>query len=323
MSAMIECTVGVMAHNEAANIAKLLDALLAQRLRTVAIRRIVVVASGCTDGTAEIVRRIAAAKPRLRLLVQAERRGKASAINEFLPHAVGEVVVLESADTIPDQDTIEKLISPFADPSVGMTGARPIPANDPNRFWGYAAHLLWGLHHDIALQHAKLGELVAFRNVVTSIPDDTAVDEASIEAAITAQGLTVRYVPEAVVHNAGPQTLGDFLRQRRRIHAGHLHLRDTSRYQVSTMQVSTILRALARRLNPTPRKLAWTAAVVALEAWGRTLGAFDYRVRKRNPFVWDIAPTTKALSLTQRGGGAEGADSEPWSSSSVGFHGTG
>lgn len=320
---MTECTVGVMAHNEAATIGRLLHELLAQRLQTVAIRRIVVVASGCTDGTAETVQRIAGADPRLRLLVEAERRGKASAINRFLPHVVGEVVVLESADTIPDRDTIENLVSPFANPSVGMTGGRPIPTNDPNRFWGHAAHLLWGLHHDIALLHPKLGELVAFRNVVTSIPEDTAVDEASIEAAIAAQGLTVRYVPEAVVHNAGPQTLGDFLCQRRRIHAGHLHLRDTSRYEVSTMRVSTILRALARRLEPAPRKLAWTAAVVALEAWGRTLGMFDYRVRKRNPFVWDIAQTTKGFRFGQRGGSAEGADIEPWSSSSVGFRGTG
>jgi cellulose synthase/poly-beta-1,6-N-acetylglucosamine synthase-like glycosyltransferase len=320
---MIDCTVGVMAYNEAANIGQLLAALLWQRLKTVNLRRIVVVASGCTDETAEIVERIAAADPRVRLIAQPERRGKAAAINEFLPQAAGEVVVLESADTVPESNAIELLVRPFADPSVGMTGARPVPTNDPEHFWGHAAHLLWGLHHDIAQQHPKLGELVAFRNVVRSIPENTAVDEASLEAEIAARCLEVRYIGEAVVYNAGPETLGDFLRQRRRIYAGHLHLRDTSRYQVSTMRVTGILRALARRLEPNPRRLAWTAAVVALEAWARALGAYDYRLRRKNPFVWDIAQSTKAFGPTPPGVNADQVDAEPWSHSSVKSHGTG
>jgi biofilm PGA synthesis N-glycosyltransferase PgaC len=296
-----------MAYNEAANIGKLLGALLQQELQTVAIPRIVVVASGCTDETPQIVERIAAEEPRVQLVVQKRRLGKAAAINAFLPLAIGDAVVLESADTLPERDSIEKLVEPFADPSVGMTGARPIPTNDPNTFWGHAAHLLWGLHHDIALQQPKLGELVAFRNVVRSIPQDTAVDEASIEAEIAAKGLTVRYVPEAVVYNAGPDTAGDFIRQRRRIHTGHLHLRDTSHHEVATMRVSRIIGSLVRRLDRSPRKLAFTGAVIALEAWARALAVYDYRVRKRNPFVWDIAGSTKAFALPDAPVGGKGS----------------
>ena len=294
---MIDCTVGVMAYNEAANIGNLLAALLRQELCTVVIRRIVVVASGCTDEPPQIVQRIADEEPRVRLVVQEERRGKASAINAFLPLAVGDVVVLESADTIPEPDAIERLVAPFADQSVGMTGARPVPTNDPNRFWGHAAHLLWGLHHDIALQQAKLGEMIAFRRVMEAIPGNTAVDEASIEAEVSERGLDVRYVPEAIVHNTGPDTLADFLRQRRRIHAGHLHLRETSGHEVSTMKASRIVRLLLGRLEWSPRKITFTAVVAALEAWARTLAMYDYRVRKKNPFIWDIAGSTKAFAL--------------------------
>ena len=68
----------------------------------------------------------------------------------------------------------------------------------------------------------KLGEIVAFRNVIPRIPLDTAVDELSIQALITQLGYQLVYEPEAVVYNRGPATVGDFLRQRRRIYAGHL-----------------------------------------------------------------------------------------------------
>ena len=47
------------------------------------------------------------------------------------------------------------------------------------------------------------------------------VDEASIEAIVRAAGLELRYVPEAVVRNKGPETVADLVRQRRRITAGH------------------------------------------------------------------------------------------------------
>src|SRR5262249_28750353 len=78
------CSVGVMAHNEEANIGRLLDALLAQHLTTVEIGEIVVVASGCTDGTIGIVEEYRARDRRIGLVVQPAREGKTAAINLFL-----------------------------------------------------------------------------------------------------------------------------------------------------------------------------------------------------------------------------------------------
>jgi glycosyltransferase involved in cell wall biosynthesis len=88
-----------MAYNEEANIRQRLQALLAQKTGKVAIDAIVVVASGCTDGTEDIVREYVAIDPRVRLLTQARKEGKASAVNLLLRNTECEVVVLESADT--------------------------------------------------------------------------------------------------------------------------------------------------------------------------------------------------------------------------------
>src|SRR5437762_6475782 len=75
--------IGVMAHNEAGNVGRLLERLRSVELPGTAIR-IVVVASGCTDATVAVARRAAAAEPRVTVVVDPERRGKAVAINQFI-----------------------------------------------------------------------------------------------------------------------------------------------------------------------------------------------------------------------------------------------
>ena len=290
----INCSLGIMAHNEAANIGRLLARVAASRLERVRVAEIIVVASGCTDDTEAIVRAAAAADPRIRLISQPTREGKASAMNLFLRDAACDVLVLSSADLLPSEDAIERLVSPFADPEVGMTACRPEPVNDPATFMGFAAHLLWDLHHRMNLAGFKAGEMIAFRKVFTRIPPHTAVDEASVEPLIRGQGYGVRYVPDAVVYNKGPETVNDFLRQRRRIYAGHLEMQAALGYSVSTMSGGKIARLLLRNLDWRPRQLWWTARVVALEVYGRYLGRQDYRAR-RSHTVWEIAATTKEL----------------------------
>ena len=291
---MIRCTVGITAYNEAENIGRLLERLQAQQLKQVEIAEIIVVASGCTDATEQIVRQAVAQDQRIRLLVQPQREGKASAINLLLNEAEEAIIVLCSADLMPELDALEQLVTPLAEPSVGMTGCRPIPINDRNQFMGFAVHLQWELHHQISLQRCKAGEMVAFRKLFERIPPKTSVDEASIEPLIRGQGYEVRYVPSAVVWNKGPETVSDFLRQRRRIYAGHLEMIDTVGYAVSTMRATTILKLLWKQIEFRPKPLLWTIAVIALEGYGRWQGKRDYQ-QHHDHSVWEIAKTTKQL----------------------------
>ena len=181
----LECSVGIMAYNEEANIAQALDSILGQDLTVGRIAEVIVVASGCEDRTAEIVSEVAAHDRRVRLIEQARREGKASAINLFLAAARARVLLMVSADVIVEDGTIDSLLRHFSDPTVGMVGGHPIPVNSETSFLGHAVHLQWRLHDRIAQHSPKLGEIVAFRNVVPSIPLDTAVDEISIQALVT------------------------------------------------------------------------------------------------------------------------------------------
>lgn len=293
---MIGCCVAVMAYNEESSIGPALESLLKQEMETVRIEQIFVIASGCTDRTEEIVEGFAAKDGRIQLIQQHRREGKASAINLLIRCTDQEVIVLHNADTLSEPTTIEALVSPFANPDIGMVGGRPVPIDPKTTFMGFGTHLLWELHHQISLRRPKMGELIAFRNIFRQIPRDSAVDEASIEPLIVAQGLKLLYTPQAIVRNKGPGTVHDFLKQRRRIFAGHLYVKDLIGYQVSTMNGFFIIWLYLKNMRFDWRYFVWGPAFIVLEVVGRLWGAYDYTIWKRKPFAWPVAETTKDLT---------------------------
>lgn len=288
-------TIGVCVFNEEKNIEKLLNSLLNQKCSRPIIE-IIVVSSGSSDRTDDIVKNESLiSNLKVILLTQETREGKASAINLLLKHARGEIVVLESGDTLPAENTIERLTEPFKNPRVGMTGGHPVPINNPDTFLGFTVHLLWKMHHKLALQKPKLGELVAFRrDLVHEIPTDTAVDEAFIEALLDKQGYQLEYVPSAIVSNKGPETISDFLLQRRRISAGHLHLIREMGYVPSSMRLN-IVKLVFDDFTWSPRNVVWTCGAMVLEAYGRGLGFYDFYIKKDKHYIWNIAETTKDI----------------------------
>jgi hypothetical protein len=291
-----------MAYNEEANIARTIHAVLKQDGHSSRINEIIVVASGCTDRTVPIVAEIAIKEIRVRLCVQEKREGKASAINLFLKEAKSEVAILIGADVIPEESAIENLCSPFLNPKIGMVGGRPVPVNDVATFMGHSVHLLWRLHDRLARVHPKLGEVIAFRNVISGIPTNSAVDEISIQALISQLGYELIYQPKCVVYNKGPINVRDFLKQRRRIYAGHLKVRAQQNYEASTMKISPIVQQLVTCRDftiSTPKQALWTLGTVALESVARIQGYFDY-VSHREHHIWQMVDSTKDLEAGQR-----------------------
>jgi biofilm PGA synthesis N-glycosyltransferase PgaC len=289
----IRCSVGITAYNEEANIGRLLQAIMDQRLYEVEIAEIIVVASGCTDRTEEIVRQYMAKDPRIQLYVQEQREGKTSAINVFLAHAKEKICVLESGDTLPREDTIEKMVRMFRDPAVGMTGAQKVAVNTPDHIVGVLSHLRLKMEHQLCLEIPRLGELIAFRKVFDQIPPEVAMDEAFVEAFIIRRGMQVRYAPDAVVYNMGPETVRDFVKQRRRNYAGHLYLREKYGYRVSSLQNTRVIRIALEEVWGAIRLVATLGILGSLELYSRFLGTWDYRVRKKKHVVWDMAWSTK------------------------------
>lgn len=291
----IGCSIGIMAYNEEKNIARVLEAILSQKLKKVNISKIYVIASGCTDKTIPITKRIAKTDKRIKLLIQKRREGKSSAVNLFLKHTTSKVVVLVGADTISYDNVVEKLVAPFANENIGMTGAHPIPADSKDTFFGFTAHLLWEILHQVSLQSPKLGEMVAYRKIFERIPYASVVDEATVEPLIVGQGYKLLYVPDAVVINKGTESLSEFLNQRRRIHAGHLALMKVQGYSVSTLSKRRLMLAWVKTFRLEPRFIIYSPLVAVLELVARILGTYDYYFRKNSHTIWKMAPSTKRL----------------------------
>ena len=292
---MQTCSIGVLCYNEAKNIEKLLTALLNQKLETVTIEEIIVVSSASSDGTDEIVAKIAKEHPKIRLIQESERKGKSSSINTFITQAKSEILVIESGDTIPAKNTIEKLVSAFSDPEIGMTGGRPLPENNITTWTGYSVNLLWKLHHKMALQEPKLGEMIAFRKIFSSIPEESAVDEASIEAEIKKNHLKKKYIPTAIIHNKGPETFSEFIKQRRRIATGHLWLKQTENYSVSSQNPKLLLQLAIEEACANPLRIVNLIFTMKMEILARILGWYDFHIAKKNPYKWEMIKTSKKL----------------------------
>ncbi len=305
-----DCTAGmasvlVPTHNDGANMLPLLERLLAEPC----VGEVLVVASDCQDETIPTVLEAAARHDgRVCLYVEPRRSGKVAAVNFGLSEIAYPYVVIVSGDVLPAPGSIGLLIDALSQPGVGLAGGRPVPVNDDSTAIGHAAHMLWRLHHRLALHQPKLGEMIALRSEVVVTLPRTSVDEACFQALIEAQGWRSVYVPEAVVENRAPGNVGDFVKQRRQVHTGHLWLRHRQQYTVPSLNPSLLVLELWRDLTADrrrlhPRRVAWTAGTIAMEAYARARARVDY-LRGRENHVWEMVTSTKAPAAHQHRVGA-------------------
>lgn len=294
---LLSVSICVPAYNEESNMRDILVALINQKTRRIFINKIIIICSGCTDDTEQIVRKYSDLDKRVVLLTEKIRRGKSAAINEFLKIVDDPVVVVESADTIPHRNTIENLCRPFLiDKSIGMTGGAPMPVNDPDTFLGYIIHTWWWFHRNIP----RFGEIVAFRNIIGQISSDTAVDEAFIQARIIQKKYKAVHIDTAVVRNKGPETVRDLLKQRRRIFNGHARLFIDQKVKINNMTSSSFKLLLFKLELKNLKHLVWLLGGISIEVYARFLGFYDGTLKKVNPFIWDTATSTKNLSISHK-----------------------
>ncbi len=290
----------VPAHNEAANIENLLQSILNQKTEVAKIIEIVVVASGCTDNTAELARLVAASNPGMHVHVQERRAGKVAAINEYLKmrDKNADIIVSCSADLFVAPDVVEKIAVCFRDqPKIGMVGARPVPDNDSSTLMGKMVGVLWELHHRVALKSPKMGELVGFRaDLIDHVSELSVVDEASVEDIIRSKGFELAYLPDAIVTNHGPESVGEYFEQRRRIARGHYWLDFAFGYRVATMDrdlLLNVVKEVAREESPLGK--AAVATALGVEVVARAAGFLDARVLGGKTRTWTQLASTKQL----------------------------
>lgn len=248
--------VGVCAYNEENNIGNLLNNLISEQNMPENCK-ILVVCSGCSDRTPEIVRQFQAKDKRIDLIIEDKRTGKANALNMLfrIARRSFDVLVLVNADAVPKSNSIRTLVAKLESGRAGAVFAQPIPFGSLGVCYNVVG-VIWHLHHMISLlQKPKLsGELCAIRvPCLREIPKNIATDEPYIEMEICKQGYEISYAPTAIVNIRCPTNISDLVKQRKRIWVGHMQLQNEEGFEVSTSNPWNIVRvAAALKLNEIP-----------------------------------------------------------------------
>jgi hypothetical protein len=148
-----------------------------------------------------------------------------------------------------------------------------------------------------------MGELVAFRaHLVEHVSELSVVDEASVEDIVRSKGYTLGYVPDAIVHNHGPESLREYFEQRRRIARGHYWLEFAFGYEVATLDRGLVVRTTSELAKEEGRfGRAALAAAVGVEVAARAVGFWDARVVGGKHRTWRQLQSTKKVAVPEGG----------------------
>ena len=102
-------------YNERTLAERSLGAVLAAPLPENMDRELIVVDDCSRDGTSEILERIAAAEPRIRLFRHPVNRGKGAAVRTAIEKATGEFAIIQDADLEYDPADYPQLLRPLLD----------------------------------------------------------------------------------------------------------------------------------------------------------------------------------------------------------------
>jgi cellulose synthase/poly-beta-1,6-N-acetylglucosamine synthase-like glycosyltransferase len=226
-------TIGICATGVSSRIAELLDTIETERFPDgFHLGRIIIVASACADRTLVYLRRVRKADPRIVLVEEKERRGKAEAVNRIMMEASGEFLVFVNADAVPERGAISRLLRAIKrDPTTGIISGNPVISGGD----GVASRvleLMWETHNSCSadLDESRLAnhgtdELMVVRSeALANLPSGVVNDGAYIAGLAHSRGYVVRSLTSASVNVDVPTRPIEIIRQRRRILYGHLQI---------------------------------------------------------------------------------------------------
>ncbi len=212
----------IAAYNEAKVIQSTIDSVLDTSYAGEI--ELIVVDDGSTDATAEIVRNMAAAEPRIQFYSQ-PNGGKSRALHTALGMARQEILVFLDADTRFERGTLDALVAPFGDEAVGAVSGHAKVGN-LRRFIARCQDLEYTCGFNLDRRaYAEWNCITVAPGAVSAIKRtalqaaggfslDTLAEDTDLTLCLHRVGFRVAYAHDAIAWTEAPETFRTLAKQR-------------------------------------------------------------------------------------------------------------
>jgi cellulose synthase/poly-beta-1,6-N-acetylglucosamine synthase-like glycosyltransferase len=216
-------TVVISAYNEEAHIEATVRNKLEQDYSPKRLN-IMAASDGSTDGTDEILARLAREDPRVSLFRQEPRAGKTAALNSLLERAEGDIVVFADANSMYRPDAVRRLVAAFADSDVGYASGRMLYVDPQHSLVGDGCTAYMRYENALRALESLVGSVVGVDGGIDAIrrqlyramrPDQ--LPDFVLPLGVIEQGYRVVYVPQAVLEEETLTSEGAEYRMRVRV----------------------------------------------------------------------------------------------------------
>lgn len=188
---------------------------------------IVVACDGSPDETPALAKHLADGQ-RVRVLDYPKNRGKINILNASVPELHGEIVVFSDAAAFLYRDAVSRLVSNFADPTVGAASGKYTVVKADEVSIGRSEDFYWRYETFLKVMESRIsstlgahGHLHAIRKSLYPFPPPGTInDDYIIPASVIGRGYRAVYDPTAIVYEAAQEMTG--FGRRVRIMAGNL-----------------------------------------------------------------------------------------------------
>lgn len=293
---VLRITIGIPSYNEGAKIISLLRSVYESTLSSDKARLVeIIICDHSSDSTPQILRSFMSDHPYIpiQLVHHEERGGAASAWNEIIYLATGDVIVLFDADILPFKDCISELVSCMDHKEVGLCASNPIclnPSSSAAKAASFVSSWLESIRTNGISQYTVMGRSLSIRTDLAKriiIPKETIAIDLYLQCRILEFGYHVLYREKAKVYFTPPSTLADFASQVLRSRNGHRQIST----QVNRLRMNasfwSVLNASVRTAYHHPADALFMLLCSCL------LPFYSSRLPGIDSYKWTIATSTK------------------------------
>lgn len=286
-------------YNEERNIKNILSKLVTQSINY-NVKEIIVVSSGSTDKTDEIVKSIRSSL--ITLIQESTRNGKVSALKKAAPLIQGDIVLLMDGDVDIDNNFIKECFSCVYRNKIPCTG-KVVPIQTLSRFFYRLSKVSCDAWNALRDKCDKAGEFLYpsgytllttrqdFVDAISEISDTAINDDGQLSHILYQKGIIFHYNDNLKVYVIFPQSFKDFFRQKVRTRMG--------RRQIANTFFKNIEKSWRKELVGAANihNFHFVLSFLMMDAIARGIAAIKIKFSQR-PHLWSPVETTKSVQCS-------------------------